>query len=410
MENAEKTERDQALGQAMLNTVSSEWRSFIEPLQSIVEEVAPLVNDLEDPQLRHEMYQFLYSHISMGYIGVAHADPRYPEFWPFITNVFNTVDPNPDDMYYLTPIDGSGTYRISGYRGSVNIVDICTGGGSQLIRGGGSWGQAYANYDADDLNLQKDGYFEVLLSQERPAGHTGDWWELHPETTNINVRLIASNWAETDARLSIERLDTPAIKPRPTPEEVQDNLKQVAVWARNWAKASIQWIRGFRDIPANTVTLKQYNDLGGITVQTYIYGMFELEEDEALIYETEIPEQYRYWAIQLNDDIFRSIDWVNRQTSLNDYSARLDDDGKFRAVISARDPGVPNWLDTAGYRKGAMFGRWYKCSSTPTPTITKVKVADVRQHLPENTPVVTSEERELAIRTRRKEYQLRRRW
>ena len=39
---------------------------------------------------------------------------------------------------------------------------------------------------------------------------------------------------------------------------------------------------------------------------------------------------------------------ANRQSSLNGHQAVLDPDGVFRAVISARDPGVPNWLDTGG--------------------------------------------------------------
>ena len=105
-----------------------------------------------------------------------------------------------------------------------------------------------------------------------------------------------------------------------------------------------------------------------------------------------------------------SIDWMNRQTSLNSWSAKLDKDGKFRAVISANDPGVPNWLDTAGYGKGGIIGRWTECSSAPAPVVTKVKLADVRKYLPANTPVVTAEARDTAIRLRRKGAQLRRRW
>lgn len=402
--------RKEELDPSINAEVSKEWRSLIEPLLPIAERLAPLVNDIDDPQLRHEMYQFIYSQISMGYIGAGYSDPRYPEFWPFITNIFNTVDPNPDDMYYLTPIDAKGVYRLSGYRGTVDIVDISPSGGSRLFNGGDAWGPTYANWDADELEMDDDGYFEVLLSTERPADHKGNWWYLDPNTTNINVRLIASDWSKTDTRLSIERLDTPAIKPRPNPDEVESKLKQVAAWAESWARASLEWIRAFDDIPPNTVELKQYNETGAITVQTYIYGLFELEEDEALIYETDLPQEYRYWAVQLNDDLFRSIDWVNRQSSLNDFSAKVDSDGKFRGVISARDPGVPNWLDNAGYKKGAMFGRWYKCSSTPKPKITKVKVADIRQYLPSDTPEVSPEEREATIRLRRKEYQLRRRW
>ena len=39
------------------------------------------------------------------------------------------------------------------------------------------------------------------------------------------------------------------------------------------------------------------------------------------------------------------------------FKAALDS-GKFRAVISLEDPGVPNWLDPAGYTEGGIYGRW----------------------------------------------------
>jgi hypothetical protein len=60
---------------------------------------------------------------------------------------------------------------------------------------------------------------------------------------------------------------------------------------------------------------------------------------------------------------------------------------RLEAVISATDPGVPNWLDTAGYTKGTIVGRMMDCSSEPTtPTVTKVKLADVRKDLPADSP------------------------
>ena len=37
---------------------------------------------------------------------------------------------------------------------------------------------------------------------------------------------------------------------------------------------------------------------------------------------------------------------------------------------------MPNWLDTAGYTEGTIWGRWYDCSSTPLPTIKRVPFAD----------------------------------
>jgi hypothetical protein len=138
--------------------------------------------------------------------------------------------------------------------------------------------------------------------------------------------------------------------------------------------------------------------------------VFDINADEALIYETEVPKQCRYWNIQLTDMLYNMLDSTNRQTTLNGYTALLDKDGKFRAVISAADPGVPNWLDNAGYKKGTMVGRWTECSSAPVPVITKVNVADVRKYLPADTPLVNAEQRNASIRMRRKGAQLRRRW
>jgi hypothetical protein len=112
----------------------------------------------------------------------------------------------------------------------------------------------------------------------------------------------------------------------------------------------------------------------------------------------------------LADDFWRSIDWVHHQSSLNGFTARLDEDGKFRAVVSIQDPGIPNWLDTAGRNTGQIYGRWTNSTSEIAPVVTKTKITDVRQFFPAGTPMVSAQERDAAIRLRRKAAQLRRRW
>ena len=94
---------------------------------------------------------------------------------------------------------------------------------------------------------------------------------------------------------------------------------------------------------------------------------------EALILETELPDECRYWQALVGDDRFCTVDWVNRQSSLNDAQAWIDTDGRFRAVISNRDPGVPNWLDKADYPWGVIQMRFYRASSYPVPTMRKVR-------------------------------------
>ena len=101
---------------------------------------------------------------------------------------------------------------------------------------------------------------------------------------------------------------------------------------------------------------------------------------------------------------------MNRQSSLNDSQAHIDSDGKARFVISRLDPGVPNWLDKADYPWGMIQMRWNRASDYPDPTIKKVPFADVRQHLPADTPVVTPAERIEQLRVRREGAQLRRIW
>jgi hypothetical protein len=52
----------------------------------------------------------------------------------------------------------------------------------------------------------------------------------------------------------------------------------------------------------------------------------------------------------------QTLDYRSRRSSLNSAQMELGADGSFRIVIAARDPGVPNWIDTGGHRRGTMFG------------------------------------------------------
>src|SRR3546814_4290337 len=106
-----------------------------------------------------------------------------------------------------------------------------------------------------------------------------------------------------------------------------------------------------------------------------------LGPDEALIVEAEVPTQCGYASLILTNDIYETTDWYNNQASLNNAQWRVDGDGILRVVVSAKDPGVPNWLDTSGYPSGEIQGRWTDCNAQPVPSVRKVAVADVRATL-----------------------------
>jgi hypothetical protein len=112
----------------------------------------------------------------------------------------------------------------------------------------------------------------------------------------------------------------------------------------------------------------------------------------------------------LTNDLYETTDWYNNESGLNDTQAKPDADGVLRIVVSGKDPGVVNWLDTAGYPSGVIQGRWANCDTQPIPSVQKVSLADVRKSLPPQTRAVTPQEREATIRERRRALQERPLW
>ncbi len=115
-----------------------------------------------------------------------------------------------------------------------------------------------------------------------------------------------------------------------------------------------------------------------------------------------MPAKCDYRSLILTNDIYETIDWHNNHSALNDTQAPADTDGRLRIVISAQDPGILNWMDTAGHPRGAIQGRWTGCDSQPIPEVRKVKLKDVAKHLPKDTPKVTPEQRQTILRERRR--------
>jgi hypothetical protein len=361
---------------------------------------------------RQDMYKLALSILSCGYLCRVYTDARRPAFMPLWNFAFNQGGPDPDYVYSTTEIDPVGVYRISGYRGTTRFVEITQQSFDMMNpHDMGAGGPVPATHDLDDLELGDDGRFSVVLSAERPAGHRGDWWQLDARTRRLLMRKCSCDWnRDIDARVAINRLDDGGADM--TPDEIARRFSDMAAWVEGMIGFDMQLVRYYREHHGVNTFLRstKVDSMGGLPKQAYYDGIHEIDDDEALILETELPEECRYWQALVADDRFCTVDWVNRQSSLNDSQAHIDSDGKFRAVISRQDPGVPNWLDKADYPWGVIQMRWNRASEYPDPTIKKVPVAEVRRHLPADTPVVTPAERQEQLRTRREGAQLRSIW
>jgi hypothetical protein len=386
-----------------------EWNDYIELFRPVGSRVLATVPHPDDPRARQETWKALFAGLGSGFIACAYGDPNYPEFVSLYNMPFNLMAPEPSYMYLWALIDSSGTYRIRGFRNTCRFVEL-----SQLAGyyADGTDQGAVASLDLDSLELGADTSFELIVSKERPQDRPANWFELETSATVLLIRSAAYDWKrERDPLVAIERLDAPAQRPRSSAAEIAARLQHLAVWVERGP------VRGYERFSAlesqnmrNKLTVHGYQSMGGALGQVYLEGLYDIADDEALILETEVPRTCRYWGFLVTDDQFGTVDWMNRQSSLNGFQARLDEDGKFRAVISVRDPGVPNWLDTGGYNYGIIQGRWNQADSSPMPTITKVKVSDIRRHLPAQTPVLSLDARDAELRERRVGAQFRRKW
>jgi hypothetical protein len=228
------------------------------------------------------------------------------------------------------------------------------------------------------------------------------------------VRQFSYDWTgEIDARIAIERLDTPAAKPPRTPEGVKAMLARVPEFMHSSLRTLDVPIHANPGLGApvlvnNLVKIDYAPDQGGRAAQWYIAGRFDLDDDEALILEI-APGECRYWNLHIGSELSHTLDFYNRIVCTNGHLAHEDADGSFRIVVSREDPGVWNWIDTVGHRKGFLWGRMDRTNDYE-PKVTKVKLADVRDRLPADTRGCTAEERDAEIRRRRVGAQLRRRW
>ena len=330
-----------------------------------------------------------------------------PDWFPFLSSVIPSAGANPDTVYGVTPIDACGTYRLSGIRGSVRFADVLIQSG--IIGVVENPGPGVGVVDLTALPAAPDGRFEVLLGAERPAGWAGAWYRLDPRADHLWLRQVAYDWEqEQDYRVAIERLDAPARRAEPV---LAADGGSIAAFVERY---TTRWRQHVERMAAkglqNRLEIDVLPDTTGEVAQSYYQGLFDVPAGHALVLEAPIPQRCRYWSVQLTDLCYTSLDWIRHQSSLNGCQAEVDADGRFRAVISARDPGVANWLDTTGLQRGTLLGRWNQASDSPLPTLKCVELGRLHEHLPAGTARLTPAERAERLRQRARGAQMRRRW
>ena len=376
------------------------WGEFAESLRTLPDRMlAKLpVAMRSNPQVQQEIGRLALEALATSTLEAIGGDGDAPVFLPSVGQLLNVGQPNADTIYRTATITPGGSYRLRGKRGSLRLTVL-----AQVVPQGSAGAGSRAHLHLSDLKADAEGRYDVRLSATKPAGYTGDWWQLDPRATRLMLRMVSADWGkEAEPTFAIERTDHPPGRPRPPAATLEQRLRALPRAIDFIGLMFVDHVQQLRE--AGFVNKLKVFDVpfGALAGQFYYEGVYDLKDDEALIIESPVPAKCDYRSLILTNEIYETTDWINNHASLNDTQARPDSDGKLRIVVSAKDPGVANWMDTSGYPAGVIQGRWTGCDSQPIPEVRKVKLSDVAGLLPKDTPRVTAEQRQATIRERRR--------
>jgi len=345
-----------------------------------------------------DVYVALLGSLMDTYLNRVSSETHHSTFVPCCGYFQHLGSPNPDTVYRRAPVSDGAVYRLTGERGDAWQVTIMPF--TEMMVG-------LSPFDLSDVARGPEGRFDVLVSQERPAGYEGDWWLLEPGTASLWLRSVSDRWGEErDPRIAITRIDEPA-RTRPSSEAIRRQLGALAFMVERTIEYGVTHVdelidQGF----VNRCKTIDYGNSGAMLLQHYHEVVFQLADDAALLLETRLPVGADYLSWSLTDRLFVTLDWTHAQTSLNRSQATVDPDGVLRVVVSSTDPGVRNWMDTTGYRTGVVQCREIGSVEVPELTARVVPLASLREFLPADTVFVTPEERAEAFLERRTGFQL----
>lgn len=340
------------------------WRAFAATLADAGDALVWPGLELDDLD-RAEGLRYLARLVENGVSAqLGNLTARHPSF-RLLSNGFG-MD-NPDNHYLGSPVHPRHRYRVSGTRGALSYLSFAAQNQNFAQPSRITGGAGHLN--GDELETDDDGRFSIIASTEEQPGN---WLRLAEDTSMILVRQTRADpaterWVDVD----IECLDHDDPPPPLDPAHLADRLAAVALYAGGAAAWFVEWVRPWLERP-NSFTFADPEEqqlVGGDPNIIAQSSYWSFEPDEALVVEF-TPPACAYWNIQLANVWAECLD-TRRQIWRNHVTAVPEDDGLVRFVIAHRDPGHPNWLDTAGHRHGTAHIRYVLTESRP-PAVTRV--------------------------------------
>ena len=346
--------------------------AYSQPLQDAIAEAERLVREAPLIETEADLLEGL-QYLAGCIAACTHLAFDYDRDHPFLhsgTGPFTKMGlDNPDTLYFGTRVQTGYEYVVKGTRGTTTDLSFQLLGGEYTDD---NVPDSETAFDDRQLDISADGEFE---------------WRFTPKTNaQLVIREVYNDWSARRGKVAIARTDTDGTAPPPLTNNLIEKRfavagKQLVQRVKTWLQFP-QWF--YMKIPVNTMVAPRLTP-GGLATQYSSAGHFELNPDQALVITLPVTDA-PYLGFQLGSLWYISLDYINHQTSLNGTQAQADPDGKIRIVVADRNPGVTNWVETLGHRKGFLQFRWQRVSRELTeadgPTVDLVGVDDVAARLP----------------------------
>jgi hypothetical protein len=305
---------------------------------------------------------------------------------------------NPDSVYRTIPVNAASSYVIHGRFIGDPPADL-----NFSVYTDPNVTNSVANIGLHDLVVNPDGTFTITVSSS-PSDGAANHLRLTPDAQQVFIRDTLGEWTDSPVELSVERIDGPPVAASRTYSTLLDDAVSLALTSgvALYGLMLLPFVQ-----PVNFLG-KPSHTFGTLSTQRQSSTLFHLGDDEAMVVTVTLGDA-GYFTTPITDAWTITPDYRNHQSSLNSSQAIQNPDGSYTLVISKTDPGVANWIDTAGLSQGSLFVRWQLPGANPdagAPTVTSrvVRLADLPAVLPSGTVYVTPEQRAQQLAERQQAY------
>jgi hypothetical protein len=319
---------------------------------------------------------------------------------------------NPDHIYRGAFLEGTSTYEISGQMGrnqpSQVIFELFHGEPGKTVLSKQTsvtpdLGNQVSMITSDHMNIAADGSFTVTIGLGQRATDP-NYLRTAAGPLQLAIRDVLSDWKQTPTLVTIRRTSGPPAPPPLMDAQIIDRISaDLPDFLRFWSGFKTNWLGGIAD----NETVGPSPRAGGWGY--LLGGRFSLTDEQAIVLTiSDVGSSYIGFQV-LSLWLMMPVDARSRTVSLNKAQVRRNPDGAISYVLALKDPGVANWIDTAGLHQGMYIVRWQGVpKDTDVNAMVKdfkvISLVDLATSIPPSVPRLNAAERAQQIAQRQSDF------